>query len=151
MTRLLQPFRLRISGPVILAVIAWVPALRAAEFAKDARPVLARYCFNCHGPDKQKGDLRMDRLDPDMITGRDAETWHDALNQLNLGEMPPAKADQPTPAERKILAEWMTGELQRAAEARRFADGRVTMRRLTRYEYRNTLRDLLGVDRDFSR
>lgn len=93
----------------------------------------------------------MDRLDPDMVKGRDAETWHDALNQLNLGEMPPTKADQPTPAERRILADWMTGELQRAAEAKRFADGRVTMRRLTRYEYRNTLRDLLGVDRDFSK
>jgi len=151
MTRLLQAFRLRVTGPVILAVIASAPALRAAAFAKDARPILARYCFNCHGPDKQKGDLRMDQLDPDMVKGGDAETWHDALNQLNLGEMPPAKADQPTPAERRILADWMTGELQRAAEAKRFADGRVTMRRLTRYEYRNTLRDLLGVDRDFSR
>ena len=134
-----------------MVATAFASSLDAAKFKKDVVPILAKYCFNCHGSEKQKGDLRMDQLDPDMVEGRDAETWHDALNQLNLGEMPPMKADQPTPAEHRILADWITGELKRAAEAKRFADGRVTMRRLTSYEYRNTLRDLLGVDRDFSR
>lgn len=152
MTRSKSRFRFRRPGWLVLLVATvFAPALGAAEFATAARPILAKYCFDCHGPDKQKGGLRMDQLDPDMVEGRDAETWHDALNQLNLGEMPPAKADQPSRAERKGLADWMTGELKRAAEAKRFADGRVLTRRLTRYEYRNTLRDLLGVDRDFSK
>ena len=122
----------------------------AAESFKRVRPLLAKYCFSCHGEEKQKGDIRMDRLSPDLIKGGSAETWHDALDQMNLGEMPPAKAKQPTTKERAVIVAWITKALKEAAEARRFASGRVTMRRLTRYEYRNTMRDLLGVDRDFA-
>lgn len=123
----------------------------ATEFEKSVRPLLAKYCFDCHGEEKQKADLRMDRLDPDLVKGDDAETWHDVLDQLNLGEMPPAKAKQPSAAELDVIVNWATKALKQAAEARRFAAGRVKMRRLTRYEYRNTMRDLLGVDKDFAK
>jgi hypothetical protein len=120
-------------------------------FVENVRPLLAKYCFSCHGDKKQKADIRMDQLDPDLLKGRSAETWHDVLDQLNLDEMPPRKAKQPTAAEREVIVNWATRVLKDAAEAARFANGRVTMRRLTRYEYRNTMRDLLGVDRDFAR
>ncbi len=122
-----------------------------AAYQKEVRPVLAKLCFECHGAEKQKGDIRFDTLDPDLANGPDAETWQDALDQLNLGEMPPPKAKQPAPAERERLATWMLAALREAAEASRYADGRVTSRRLTRYEYANTMRDLLGVNLDFSR
>lgn len=123
----------------------------ASDYDSSVRPVLAKYCFGCHGTEKQKADLRMDRLNPDLLKGEDAETWHDVLDQLNLGEMPPPKAKQPTPAEREVIVGWLTKALSEAASSRRFAAGRVKMRRLTRYEYRNTMRDLLGVDRDFAK
>ena len=96
------------------------------------------------------GKLRLDTLDPDFVKGTGAETWHDVLNKLNLGEMPPKKAKQPTTAERRMLVGWVTRELQRAERAARSTGGRVVMRRLTRYEYNNTLRDLLGVQLDFA-
>ena len=62
-------------------------ALKA--FEKDVRPVLEKHRFNCHGPEKQKGKVRLDTLNPDLVNSTSAETWHDALDNINLGEMPP--------------------------------------------------------------
>ncbi len=125
------------------------PARRAYE--RDVRPVLKALCYKCHGPDDDKGGVRFDQLDPDLVDGSDTETWHDALDQLNRGEMPPPKAKQPTAEQRRLLTDWMVSALRDAAEARRFKNGRVTIRRLTRYEYANTMRDLLRIDLDFAR
>jgi mono/diheme cytochrome c family protein len=136
---------------VLLCLFGLAASVAAAEYRSSVRPVIAKYCFGCHGEDKQKADLRMDRLSPDLRKGNDAETWHDVLDQLNLGEMPPPKAKQPTPAERAVIVDWVTKELSATASSKRFAAGRVKMRRLTRYEYRNTMRDLLGVNRDFAK
>ncbi|MGB0578968.1 MAG: DUF1592 domain-containing protein [Limisphaerales bacterium] len=133
-----------------LVVWSVVGSVHAADSFESVLPLLTKYCFECHGEEKQKADLRMDQLSPDLIKDRSAETWHDVLDQLNLGEMPPKKARQPTAKEREAIVGWVTKALKEAAEARRFANGRTTMRRLTRYEYRNTMRDLLGVDRDFA-
>ena len=75
-------------------ILFLLPALvaRADEvFKKDVLPVLHKHCFGCHGEKKQKGDLRLDTLDPDIVQGTSAERWHDALNKINLGEMPPEK------------------------------------------------------------
>ena len=135
---------------------AWGSGVKAEEtlldtFAADVRPVMEALCFDCHGPDKAKGDIRLDTLNPDLVKGPDAETWLDALDQINLGEMPPKKSTQPNSTERKVLVSWMNASLRTAAEAMRFADGRVVSRRLTRYEYANTMRDLLGVEMDYGR
>lgn len=121
------------------------------QFRDDVRPLLVRYCLNCHGEKKQNAKIRFDMLDPNMATGDDGETWHDALNALNQGDMPPEEAAQPMSAEREMLVSWMTAELKRATAVRRSTGGRVVMRRLTRYEYANTMRDLLGVDDDFAK
>jgi mono/diheme cytochrome c family protein len=119
----------------------------ATSFGKEIRHLLAEYCFDCHGPEKQKGDLRLDELDPDFVRGDAAETWHDVLDQLNLGEMPPEKAERRlASAERKSISTWINESLREAAAAHRFSRGRVVTRRLTRYEYANTMRDLLALE-----
>ncbi len=114
------------------------------EFETKIRPMLAQYCYKCHGPEKQAADLRMDTLNEDFSTG-ETEHWHDVLNRLNLGEMPPPKSPHPTAQQQQMLVDWLTAGLRQAAAARRYADGRVVTRRLTRYEYQNTMQDLLGV------
>lgn len=115
------------------------------RFRADVQPLIARYCVSCHGPQEQNADIRLDRLDPNMASGDDGETWHDALNELNQSDMPPKKATQPSQVEREVLVAWMTAELKRATAVRRSTGGRVVMRRLTRYEYANTMRDLLSI------
>lgn len=121
------------------------------SFRGDVKPLLVRYCVSCHGPKKQNAKIRFDQLDPNMASGDDGETWHDALNELNQGDMPPKDSGQPSVVERETLVKWMTAELKRATAVRRSTGGRVVMRRLTRYEYANTMRDLLGVDDDFAK
>ncbi|WP_197442808.1 DUF1592 domain-containing protein [Lignipirellula cremea] len=126
------------------------PTGRLKVFQAEVLPLLKTHCMRCHGAEQQEGDLSLSQLNPDLVQGSDAETWHDVLNKLNLGQMPPAKEPQPTPAERKLLTDWLTSELQHAIDARRSTGGRVVFRRLTNYEYQNTMRDLIGLDLNYA-
>ncbi len=86
--------------------LIWLLAfsLHADEaFKEDVLPVLQKNCFGCHGPKKQKGKIRLDQLDPDLVKGKSTETWHDALNMLNLGKMPPEDEPQLSRDERHKL------------------------------------------------
>ncbi len=122
------------------------------DFESEVRPILDRVCIDCHGPEKQKAEIRIDELNPDFFTGGHADTWHDVLDQINLGEMPPKKAEKKLSApEREILTTWLDDSLNALAEATRNRGGRVNSRRLTRYEYANTMRDLLGIEYDYAR
>jgi hypothetical protein len=121
-----------------------------ATFSRDIKPLLRKLCADCHGAKQPKGHLQIDRLSQNLAAGDDAESWHDVLDRVNVGEMPPPKSQQPTKAERQILVRWLTDGLRQAAESRKNSSGRVVMRRLTRYEYQNTMRDLLGVDLDYA-
>lgn len=118
--------------------------------ATKALAVLDAYCYKCHGPDKQKGNVRLDKLDPDLVNGSHAEDWHDVLNMINFGEMPPKDEPQLKDAERRALVDWITGELKRANEAKTTIAGNAVLRRMTRYEYNNTMTDLLGVEMDYA-
>jgi hypothetical protein len=132
-----------------------LPSLaRAADgetvFKESIRPLLKTYCYRCHGPQKKKGDIRLDQLDIDLVKGKSTETWHDALNMLNLGKMPPEDEPQLSVEERRQLVGWLTRELRRAARARQATGGQVVMRRLNRAEYQYTMSDLLGFKMDYS-
>ena len=97
------------------------------EFARDVKPLLQKLCSNCHGAKDRKGHLQIEMLDHELSTGKDSEAWHDVLDRVNLGEMPPSKAMQPTKAERQILVEWLTAGLRQAAKSKRHFAGRVVM------------------------
>lgn len=126
------------------------PADALKTYQAAIRPILEKNCFRCHGSEKQKAKLRLDTLNPDLTKSTSAETWHDVLNNLNLGDMPPEDEPPLTDADRKALVGWLTGELKRAADLKKQTGGKVVLRRLTRYEYNNTMRDLLGLDLDFA-
>ncbi len=138
-----------------LPFLCLIPAFAMAadvDFDRDVRPVLNDYCIRCHGPDREKGKVRFDTLSTDMLAdSAAAETWHDALNALQLGEMPPDDEAQPSDAERKVLSDWINDELQRAIAAKQSSGGRVVIRRLNRVEYQNTMQDLLRLDLNYVR
>ena len=135
-----------------LALCHLAAPLSAADFDRDVKPILLKKCVSCHGPDEANGDVRLDTLSPDLVKNAPAaETWHDALNALNLGEMPPKDEPQLTAKEREILTGWITEQIRLAVTARRSTGGRVVIRRINRLEYQNTMRDLLGLDLNFAR
>jgi hypothetical protein len=143
-------FRLTVllsSGALVLGQLV---AADQKLFEDEVKPILAKRCFRCHGPEKQKGKLRLDQLDPDMVNGIGAETWHDALNQVNLGEMPPEDEPQLSIEERRKLVGWLTKELRKAAKAHNKTGGQAVLRRLNRAEYQHTMTDLLGFEMDYS-
>ena len=126
------------------------PPIRADEgLDRVVRPFFATHCVSCHGPKKVKGDLRVDNLSVDYDSPQVMAHWEEVMNRVNSGDMPPKGKPRPGPAEVARVAEWITGQLAEAEARRQSADGeRVTLRRLTREEYANTIRDLLGITFD---
>ncbi len=140
-------------SPVAVAAFALPGVLAAPDplsFEDQVAPIMETYCVGCHGPKKQKNDMRVDTLDRDFVNGRDVETWHDMLDVLNLGDMPPEDEEQPTNDERQAIVNWITAEMIHAVDVKRSTGGLGVLRRLTRYEYNNTMSDLLGVELDYA-
>ena len=131
------------------------PALSFAgeipSFEKEVFPILREYCVKCHGPEKQKGKVRLDTLSRNVKEDRSAaETWHDALNVIQLGEMPPDDEPQPAEAERKALTGWIEGKLDSALESMSSKSAGTVLRRLNRDEYAYTMEDLLGFKMNYA-
>lgn len=119
----------------------------AIEFRREIRPWLENYCFDCHADGANKGNVSFDEFKSDDAALADRELWLHVLKNLRAGLMPPAKKSQPTPAEKERVAQWIKRSVF-AADPQNPDPGRVTIRRLNRVEYRNTIRDLLNVDFD---
>ncbi len=131
------------------ALEEWARA-SVVDYGEQVQPLLETYCYRCHGERRQRADVRVDDLDPDVVFGGDADGWRAVLDMLNSGEMPPSRQAQPTDEERRLLVEWMTAGLERAAERARGAT-RSTLRRLNKAQYTHTLQDLLGIELEFGR
>lgn len=119
----------------------------AAEFHKDIEPVIRQYCYDCHGDGAKKGGVAFDEFASDQAILTNRDLWWTALKYLRAGIMPPPKRDRPTPAEQLRIAGWIKSAVF-AIDPKNIDPGRVTLRRLNRVEYRNSIRDLLGVDFD---
>ena len=120
-------------------------------FSEQVRSILQAKCIRCHGPQKQNAEVRLDNISTDLVKDSlGTDTWHDALNAINKGEMPPEDEAPLTAEERKTVTGWIAGELDRFTRSRRSTDGQVVMRRLNRFEYQNTMTDLLGLELDYA-
>jgi hypothetical protein len=144
----------RMSVPLgILAGMALAPCLRAdevpgvAKFRKEVRPILEEFCFDCHADGANKGGVAFDgfKSDEAIVTNRDL--WSKALKNLRAGIMPPAKKPRPNDDQKELIARWIKYQVF-AIDPHNPDPGRVTVRRLNRVEYRNTIHDLTGVDFD---
>ncbi len=108
---------------------------------------IQKHCARCHGPEKEKGDLRFDKLSRDFKLGADTHHWAEAMEQVNSGEMPPKKDKEPKPTQAEIAAfvSDLDARLKEGKAARMAARPPVTHYRLSRKEYQNTVYDLLGA------
>jgi hypothetical protein len=117
------------------------------RYERIIQPLLAKHCLACHGENAKAQRLRLDRLTSEFA-GNQGEHWAAVLEKVRSDDMPPKGKSRPMEAEKKLLVEWIQAGLHTAAEASQQGEGRVTLRRLNRNEYQNTIRDLLGVDID---
>ncbi len=136
---------LNLASFLLLAVSLPASGADARAFDEQVRPFFAKYCLECHGSQKAKGDLRLDQLAADFAGQVSRDRWLAVLKRIGAGEMPPQGKPRPPEAEVRVLTGWIGSQVQAAAAARRATQGRVVLRRLNRVEYENSLRDLLGV------
>jgi hypothetical protein len=127
------------------------PKPQLEVFQNEVQPVLKASCVQCHGPDAQEGNIRIDRLDPNLLHGDDVNWWIEVLAVLSNGEMPPADTDPLADKDRARIVEWLSSELQVASTVRRLQEGHSSFRRMTRYEYSYALQDMLGLPFDFAK
>jgi hypothetical protein len=139
-----------LSLPFLLLVAGVLPA-RADEkavishFRKDIQPLLKEYCYDCHGDGANKGKVAFDGFSSeDELVGR-SELWVAVLKNLRAGLMPPEKKPRPSAEELQSIEHWIKRDAL-ALDPEHPDPGRVTVRRLNRVEYRNTIRDLTGFD-----
>ena len=112
----------------------------------EHRALLESHCTKCHNADKQKGRVRLDDL-PFTIGGIvTAERWQKILDALNSGEMPPEDEEQILDTAKANFLDDLANTMVAARKLLADQKGAITMRRLNRREYQNTIRELLGAE-----
>ena len=103
------------------------------------------YCMDCHDADTQKGKVNLEDLPLEVNTLQHAELWQKVLNVMNSGEMPPENKRQPEKVEKADFLSDLAKTMVLARKKLSDSGGQITMRRLNRREYKNTMKSLTGV------
>ncbi|PAW82564.1 MAG: hypothetical protein B9S33_15130 [Pedosphaera sp. Tous-C6FEB] len=120
------------------------------DFTQAVQPFLEQHCNRCHDAKKQKGEFRVDNLSRDFLQGGSAAKWAEVMDRISSGEMPPKAEPKPAAAEAAKVVEWLAARLKEGEAARLAKRERVSFHKLTREEYANSVRDLLGVTFDYA-
>lgn len=115
------------------------------DFAKTVAPMMQKYCGSCHGGKEPEAGIAFAKYPDEASMLKDRKTWERSFEMITNGNMPPADSPQLTPVEKEKLLEYLEGVLFRIDCSKVADPGRVTIRRLNRAEYNNSVRDLLGV------
>jgi hypothetical protein len=108
-------------------------------------PFVSTYCVDCHSGSEAEAGLALDKLLEAPSVPHHRLQWQRVVERLTAGEMPPEDAGQPEAEEKGSVLRWLAAELADPDCSQPQDPGRVTLRRLNRTEYQNTIRDLVGV------
>ena len=130
-------------APIVLvvAIVSW-SAIAAGEDSV-ASTFFAKYCLNCHGETTQEATLNLSTLPREFGHAEHSRRWVRVHDRIATGEMPPRDADQPTATERSAVLKSLSESL--VAADRAAIEDMPRLRRLTRSEYENTIRDLFDM------
>jgi hypothetical protein len=131
------------AGSRLAFLLIAVPCLADSTFQSSVQPFVAKNCFGCHNDKVQSGGLNL-KAATDIASSR--EEWEHVVEKLKAGEMPPKGMPRPAAEQVASVTKWLEDEFAREDAAMKPDPGRVTARRLNRYEYNTTVRDLLAVD-----
>ena len=147
------PLGMKHTLPLLTALLLASTAVgraTASEFDVDIRPLLERHCFDCHDSYSKEGDLDLSRFTNEEAVMKDRAIWRTVYEKIESHQMPPPDQDsQPLAAQRQELMQWIMDIASRPDVALGVRDpGKPVLRRLTRLEYNNTVRDLFGLSTD---
>ncbi|HZV03449.1 MAG TPA: DUF1592 domain-containing protein [Gemmataceae bacterium] len=125
-----------------------------SQFEKEIRPLLKTYCLSCHNPQKKRGDLDLARFEKETDIGMGEEVWAEVAARVLAHEMPPEGKKQPSIEQRRKFVRWAQSVAKKSDDCKQLASdrtinfykGHVMSRRLSRAEYNNSIRDLMGLD-----
>jgi hypothetical protein len=129
----------------LLLVAGAAGAAPDQEFAESVRPVLLEHCSACHNPANPKNRIAFLKAESADAVAADRKLWHNVASQLRNRTMPPTDSKL-SEEDRFRVSTWIEERLRETACSLGDYAGAVTLHRLNRREYRNTIRDLLGVD-----
>ncbi|MBK8091568.1 MAG: DUF1592 domain-containing protein [Verrucomicrobiaceae bacterium] len=115
------------------------------QYEKRIRPILQKYCYDCHSDDVTKGDFALDEFSDYSTMIADKVHWDHVRQQVATHVMPPEKKAKPSLAERDEVIAWLDDSVF-WFDPERPDPGPANWRRLNRTEYDHTIRDLLLVD-----
>ena len=139
-------FCLGIRAVVPAAEPAKLPAAANRSYETVVLPLVKQYCLECHsGTDAEQG-VRLDKYPTLAAMSEDRATWRKVLGMLRTRKMPPKANRRPSDEQYDAAGAWLEAALDLADRAVPADPGKVTIRRLNRAEYANTIRDLLGVE-----
>jgi hypothetical protein len=136
-----------VRGAILVTTLTLTPTLRAqdAKGFSPAAPFIEKYCADCHDDLTSKAGLDLISLDFNPDDETNFSIWVKVHDRAKAGEMPPKKRDRPDAAELEKFVNEVGTSLIAAEQAVIERKGRAMKRRLNRYEYENTLSDLLDV------
>ncbi len=148
-------------GPCSLGGVVALLAAGGFVFTLEARPfrpspsapadahlrLVDAYCLSCHDTDHSKGGLALDTITADSVD-RHPEVWEKVIRKLRARQMPPVAQERPDEPTYDAVIASLEGSLDRAARATPNPGRTASIRRLTRTEYQNAIRDLLALDVD---
>lgn len=121
-------------------------AARDKEFLERIQPILKKACLECHSGSEADAGLALSNFKTSKSIFKERQTWEKVILRLELEDMPPKEAAPLAKLDRERLIEWLKSSINEIDCGKTPNPGSVTLRRLNRAEYRNTVRDLLGVD-----
>ncbi len=142
---------------VLIGVVMWgtgavepqrVEAAKPDTFQTQVAPFLKKHCVECHGEKDPEGGIALHNFDSEKSVTKSRKVWEKVLPMLQIEAMPPVEEgrERPTHDDYLAVASWLEDKLFNIDCKLDRDPGRVTVRRLNRTEYNNTVRDLLGVD-----
>ncbi|MEN8872187.1 MAG: DUF1592 domain-containing protein [Akkermansiaceae bacterium] len=138
--------------PLIVTTYADEIPLGKSGFESHIKPFFETHCVKCHGPEKSKGKITIHSLDGDLSAGQELERWELILDALEHKEMPPEDEEkQPSDVDRASAVEWIESGLRDYVKNASAIAEETTTRRLTNFEYQNTMRDLLGFELELAK
>ncbi len=114
-------------------------------FERQVLPLVKQHCFKCHNAEEAEGEVDLARFATAEELLAERKLWHKVVKQLKAGAMPPDGEPRPDRAQQNAVTQWLGQALVHVDRSRPVDPGRVTVRRLNRTEYNNTIRDLFGV------
>lgn len=132
-----------IAVPMTTVAQKKAPAPTPPSFEKDVAPIVTKYCASCHSGSVPPGGVLLTKGMTATGALKNPNLWSRVAKNISNKHMPPPGSPQPTEAQRRQFTHWVDSAF---AENCNVADpGKVTLRRLNREEYNNSVRDLLGV------